>query len=275
MSTTYDAVRGHFSLLAEQGVWASLYEPGHKGTLNSSNWSFLIRARHVIELLVSTRSTLTEVLDVGCGTAPIAESVVAMGSKYTGVDFSPEMIEAAKRKIEKFVSQGKAQLATGDVRHLNFRDGTFNAITAMGVVEYLLETDVPRVISEFSRVLAPGGVAVITIPKRWHWGSIVVQSLHYAKKVALTFFGKRRPRSQQEGRWERIYLTPGQLDRTCEAAGLRLAGYRHYNVQVICRPFADLAPRFSYLVNRPFEGLALVPGFWSLASGYIGVYQKV
>ena len=38
------AVHEHFSQLAEQGVWASLY---HDGPVNAETWSFLIRARRV------------------------------------------------------------------------------------------------------------------------------------------------------------------------------------------------------------------------------------
>jgi ubiquinone/menaquinone biosynthesis C-methylase UbiE len=275
MSNSYEAVRAHFSLQAEQGLWASFYESGRDRKPNSSAWPFVIRARRVIELLMSSGNSLAEVLDVGCGTAPIAESLVAMGSRYTGIDFSPQMIEAARQKIATLVSQGKAELATGDVRNLGFRDGAFDALTAMGVIEYLAEIDVPVVLSQFARILSPGGVAVITIPKRWHWGSLVALSLHHAKKTALTMVGKRKRRPQEDEGWERIYLTPGQLNRACEAAGLRLVSYKHYNMQVLCRPFTQLAPRFSYLVNRPLENLAVVPGCWSLASGYIGMYRKI
>lgn len=275
MSSSYEAVRTHFSLLAEKGVWASLYESGHGNKLNSTTWSFVIRARRVIELLMASGDKLPEVLDVGCGTAPIADSIVAMGSKYTGVDFSAQMIEAAGQKIAGLISQGKAELAAGDVRRLDFRDGAFDALTAMGVIEYLSASDVPLVLGQFARVLSPGGVAVITIPKRWHWGSIVAVSLHSMKKAALTILGKRKRGSQQDEGWERLYITPGQLDRACQAAGLRLVGCKHYNVQLLCRPFTQVAPRFSYLVNRPFESLALVPGCWHLASGYIGMYKKV
>jgi len=275
MSNSYEAVRAHFSLQAQQGTWSSFYERGGNGKLDSSSWSMVIRARRVIELLISSGSPLTELLDVGCGTAPIAHSIVAMGSRYTGVDFSTQMIEAAGQEISTLISQGKAELSTGDVRRLNFRDGAFDALTAMGVIEYLAESDVPLVLGQFARVLSPGGVAVITIPKRWHWGSIVAVALHYAKKAALTILGRRKRGPKQDEGWERIYLTPGQLNRACEAAGLRLVDYRHYNVQLLCRPFTQVAPRFSYLVNRPFENLALVPGCRHLASGYIGMYTRI
>lgn len=272
MSNSYEAVRGHFSVLAEQGVWASLYETGQGEKLNSLTWSFLIRARRVIGLLTSSGRPVKEFLDVGCGTAPIADSILAMGSRYTGTDFSAKMIEAANRKLVVSVNSGNSVLQVGDVRNIEFPDSTFDALTAMGVIEYLQLQDVPQALREMQRVLSPGGVAIITIPKRWHWGSIVAQALHSLKVFALATVGKSNP--EQDQGWERIYLTPGQLDEACAKAGLRRLDFRHYNIQLLCGPITLWAPRFSYLVNRPFEGLALVPGFRALASGYIGMYTR-
>jgi ubiquinone/menaquinone biosynthesis C-methylase UbiE len=275
MSNSYEAVRGHFSAEAERGVWSSFYEKGHDKEITSRSWPFLMRARRVIELLRTSGKEIKELLDVGCGTAPIAENIMAMGSRYTGTDFSPQMIEVANQKLATAVRSGKAILQVGDVRKLDFPTGAFDALTAMGVIEYLQEQDINQVLREMERVLSPGGVAVITIPKRWHWGSMITLirlAFYYLKSKARTAFGKNK--SGQEQGWERIYLTPGDLDRACEKAGLHRIDYRHYNAQLICPPFTVWMPRFSYLVNRPLENLATAPGFRGFASGYIGIYKK-
>jgi ubiquinone/menaquinone biosynthesis C-methylase UbiE len=274
MSNSYEAVRGHFSAEAEQGVWSSFYEREQGKEITSRSWPFLMRARRVIELLRISGKEIKELLDVGCGTAPIAENIMAMGSRYTGTDFSAQMIEVANQKLAGAVRSGKAILQVGDVRKLEFPNGAFDALTAMGVVEYLQAQDISQVLREMERVLSPGGVAVITIPKRWHWGSMITLirlAFHYLKTKARAALGNK---SGQEQGWERIYLTPGDLDRACERAGLRRVDFRHYNAQLLCPPFTQWAPRFSYLVNRPLENLAMVPGFRSFASGYIGMYKK-
>src|ERR1700682_106598 len=107
-----DEVHKHFSQLAEAGVWARLYRAAQP--IDSETWSFLIRARRVAELLQASGTNLREIIDVGCGTAPVARSVVAMGAHYTGMDFSAEMIESARTAIKDLVEQGHADLRIGD-----------------------------------------------------------------------------------------------------------------------------------------------------------------
>jgi hypothetical protein len=71
-----------------------------------------------------------------------------------------------------------------------------------------------------------------------------------------------------------LYLNPGELDRACGNVGLHKLGVSHYNVLLLSSPATLLAPRFCYLVNRPFEGLARIPGGDFLATGYIGLYRR-
>ena len=269
-----DLVKSHFGQLAEQGVWASLYsEPGKKVT--SETWSFLIRARRVVELLQSSGRELREVLDIGCGTAPIARSLVAMGSHYTGNDFSPEMVKAAKRNIEDLVLRGDARLGVGDATNLNYPDSTFDAVTAMGLVEYLTRDQVTQALREVRRVLLPGGIVVLTIPKRWDWGVTVLALLYPLRKAIRKRPYRKNLKLKRQEEFQRLYLTPSELDRACEDMGLRKVDDRHYNVQVLCRPATLVAPRLCYLVNRPFEGLSRVPGGNFFATGYIGMYSRV
>src|ERR1700682_2706949 len=153
-----DAVRKHFSQLAEEGVWASLYLADQQ--IDSETWSFLIRARRVAELLHASGTNLREIVDVGCGTAPVARSVVAMGAHYTGMDFSAEMIESARTTIKDLVEQGHADLRVGDATTLPLADEASDAVLAMGVVEYLPREKIGIVAREMARVLRPNGVAI-------------------------------------------------------------------------------------------------------------------
>jgi len=52
-------------------------------------------------------------------------------------------------------------LVCGDVGQLPFRDGYFDLVTSMSAFEHFL--DVPRVVSELSRVLRPGGLLWVRI----------------------------------------------------------------------------------------------------------------
>jgi ubiquinone/menaquinone biosynthesis C-methylase UbiE len=268
-----ESVLTHFSNLAEQGVWASLYQPGAQ--VNAENSSFLVRARRVMQLLTSTRQRPREVFDLGCGTAPLGSAILAMGSRYTGVDFSAEMIDAACRQLGQSVESGSANLAVGDARKLNIRDGKFDATIAMGLVEYFSQNDVDLVLQEIARVTRPRGIAIITIPKRWHWGRLVNWVLTPLRR-AISF----RPQSaelklRRKEDFKRLLLTPGELDSAARKVGLRKTGSYHYNVQIVTGPFVWLFPRAVYLINRPFENLALIPGGSFFATGYIGRYVRL
>ena len=234
--------------------------------------SFLIRARRVIELLQLSGTDLRSLLDIGCGTAPIAESIVAMGSRYTGIDFSSEMVSAAAHNISALLPNGQASVSLGDVTKMNVPDSSFDAVTAMGVIEYLSRDEVRRSLTEIRRVLRPGGVSIITIPKRWNWGRLVIAVLYPLRKLI-----RKRPRVNlklvQEEEFRRLYLTPRELDEACKQVGLQKVSCRHYNFQFLCRPATLVAPRLCYLVNRPFEQLARIPGLGFFATGYIGMYR--
>lgn len=268
-----EKVLTHFSNLAEQGVWASLYQPGAQ--INAENSSFLVRARRVMQLLTSTGEQPKEVFDLGCGTAPIGPAILAMGSRYTGTDFSAEMINEAGKQLSQSVENGSANLAVGDARKLNIPDGKFDATIAMGLVEYFSRSDVDLVLQEIARVTRPGGVAIITIPKRRHWGRLVNWALTPLRRAISWRPQSERVKLRRKEDFQRLLLAPGELDNAARKVGLRKTGSYHYNVQIVTGPFVWLFPRAVYLINRPFQSLALVPGGSFFATGYIGRYVRL
>jgi ubiquinone/menaquinone biosynthesis C-methylase UbiE len=264
-------VHSHFSKLAEEGVWASLYaEEDH---ITAETWSFVIRARRVTELLQIAGTSIGSVVDIGCGTAPIARSVSAMGCHYTGVDFSSDMIDAARRNISDLVDHGKAHLVVGEATRLSLPDRTCDAVIAMGVLEYLTQPAIETMLDETARVLRPGGVVILTIPKRHHWGAFVLGMLSPLRRLVRSVKARSLKLTRPE-RFERLYLTSGELDEACRRAGFQKVDHRHYNFQPICRPATEIAPRLTYVLNRPFEALARVPGASFLGTGYIGMYRR-
>ena len=265
-------VQTHFSALADQGVWASLYQPGAKVTAES--YSFLVRARRVMELLGSRDTPPRSLLDIGCGTAPLGPAVVAMAARYTGMDFSPSMIDAARRLMADSIASGSARLLVGDARNVALPDAAFDTVLAMGLVEYFPREQVTRVMQEVARLLAPGGAAIVTVPKRWNW-SKVLNAVSWPVRKAIAW----RPHSahlklRRKEAFDRLYLTPAELDRIGRSAGLLKIAERHYNVQIVGGPFISLAPRLAYLINRPFEWMARVPGLSFMATGYIAMYGR-
>jgi SAM-dependent methyltransferase len=68
---------------------------------------------HRAELIASLGRPLeagAEVLDLACGDGGLGEALLARGLRYRGVDATPEMVEAARRRLG-----GRAEVTEGDL----------------------------------------------------------------------------------------------------------------------------------------------------------------
>lgn len=99
-----------------------------------------------------------KVLEVGVGTG-LALRHYRDGVEVTGVDFSPEMLEKAKAKVEEHGLSHVTELRRMDARKLDFPDDTFDTVVAMYLVSVVPEPE--KVVAEMARVCKPGGEVVI------------------------------------------------------------------------------------------------------------------
>jgi demethylmenaquinone methyltransferase/2-methoxy-6-polyprenyl-1,4-benzoquinol methylase len=96
------------------------------------------------------------VLDACCGTGDLAVQAVRLGGAVTGLDFSPRMLERARRKAPA------VEWVQGDLLELPFEDGSFESATVGFGVRNV--ADLERGIAELRRVLVPGGrLAILEI----------------------------------------------------------------------------------------------------------------
>jgi SAM-dependent methyltransferase len=92
-------------------------------------------------------------LEMGCGSCSVLPA--SPGVLRVGCDFSLAMLRAGEW------GDGFAGFA-GDVQKLPCRDGAFDAVVTINVLEHA--TDPQRMLEEAARVLAPGGVLVAVTP---------------------------------------------------------------------------------------------------------------
>ena len=96
------------------------------------------------------------VLDACCGTGDLAVAAEREGGIVTGLDFSPRMLERARRKSETVT------WIEGDLLALPFDEGSFDAATVGFGVRNV--ADLEAALAELHRVLRPGGrLAILEI----------------------------------------------------------------------------------------------------------------
>jgi SAM-dependent methyltransferase len=95
------------------------------------------------------------VLEVGCGNGLLLEALRKRfpGAELTGLEFSPEMAELARRR-----GVDRCEVVPGDVKAIPFADGAFDATVSERCLINLLDPiDQERALGEIARVLGGGG----------------------------------------------------------------------------------------------------------------------
>lgn len=105
-----------------------------------------------------------KILEVGCGGGallPLFAAAVGSSGRVVGIDISPDQIAAANAAC------AGSEIATAevqDVSRLPYEEGTFDAIVAIQVIEYLEQPD--EALSELRRVCRPEG-RIIVLATNW------------------------------------------------------------------------------------------------------------
>ena len=118
----------------------------------------------------------TELLDVGCGSAWLGDHYAS----YTGVDVSPEAVEAARRR-------GHEVLLMDVDEPLPFEDESFAGVVLKDVLEHV--GDPVRLVRDTRRVLRPGGRVFASSPdaQRWVWDDYTHRRPFTRKSFRLLF----------------------------------------------------------------------------------------
>jgi phosphatidylethanolamine/phosphatidyl-N-methylethanolamine N-methyltransferase len=99
------------------------------------------------------------ILEVGVGTG-LSLPQYAAGSRITGVDISEPMLEVARRRVRRHGLTNVESIEVGDAEGLRFADDSFDIVVAQYVVTACPNPE--RALTEFARVVRPGGEIVIT-----------------------------------------------------------------------------------------------------------------
>ncbi|MFZ0976317.1 MAG: ubiquinone/menaquinone biosynthesis methyltransferase [Solirubrobacteraceae bacterium] len=96
------------------------------------------------------------VLDVASGTGMVAFALARRGCEVVGLDQSPDMLAAARRRLDANPQlAGRMTFIQGEAERLPFDDGEFDALTFTYLLRYV--DDRAATMRELARVVKPNG----------------------------------------------------------------------------------------------------------------------
>lgn len=126
-------------------AWASTYD-------SKPNFILTVEEPVVESLLV--RIPPGSALDAACGTGRHTATLIRYGHEVIGVDQSPEMLAQAAVKVPQ------AQFRVGNLTKLRMPDSSVDLVLCALALSHL--DDVGEALTEFRRVLRPGGRLIVT-----------------------------------------------------------------------------------------------------------------
>ena len=116
-----------------------------------------VKADYLLKIVKERLPNVThpKLLDVGCGHGYIHSKLTGSGYSVTGVEVADEVLPIAKDLNES------VDYVSYDGVNLPFEDATFDVTLTVCVMHHVPPENWKQFVSELSRVLRPGGVAVI------------------------------------------------------------------------------------------------------------------
>lgn len=135
------------------------------------------------------------VLEVACGTGRATIEIIKhIGNegKVYAIDLTEAMIERAKNKLKKRNLLNRVDLRLGNAKNLPFHNGTFDIVYNAYMFDLIDTSEMPNIISEFKRVLKPGGKLVLVNMSKNKKGKTLYEFL-YEKGLLGFASGSCRP----------------------------------------------------------------------------------
>lgn len=143
--------------------------------------------KHIIKRALNHFIDLTykkgqKILHAGCGGGQVDADVVNK-VKITALDISTEALNRYKH-----LYKNSCEVVYGDILKIPIKDGSFDGIYNLGVMEHFSEKDIKKILDEFYRVLKPGGKILLFWPPQFGLSVIFLNTLHF---VLNNIFNKK------------------------------------------------------------------------------------
>lgn len=133
-------------------------EKANKSGVNEVN---VIKQRndYVLEVINNRKETKLA-LDIGCGTGDLVYEIGELEIESIGVDFSDEMINIAKKRIENVV-KGKVEFECCSIFDFDFPVNKLDVVSANGLIEYISLEEMKKLFKIIFEKLNKGGSFVV------------------------------------------------------------------------------------------------------------------
>jgi len=136
-------------------------------------WWWVGKRKIVKCMLNKLKLDSSRILDIGCGTGANLEYLGDYGS-VVGLDYAREALDFCRLRKHR-------NLVRGDAERLPFKEGAFDLITALDLLEHI---DDSKAAEGFSKALKPGGHLILTVPAfRFLW-SKHDEALHHKRRYS-------------------------------------------------------------------------------------------
>jgi 2-polyprenyl-6-hydroxyphenyl methylase/3-demethylubiquinone-9 3-methyltransferase len=197
-----------------------------------------------------------KILDIGCGAGFLANALSAAGHFTCGADMSFGSLKVARARGLSGAAPRQAAYQIADAYRLPYRDGAFDAVTALDFLEHV--TDPAQVIAEAARVLRPGGLFFFHTFNRNRLAWLIVIK-------GLEWFVRNTPERMHV---LPLFIKPEELRDYCRRAGMDPVD------MIGIRPEIGRAAFWKMLATRRVPAdfkFRLTP---SLAISYLGCARK-
>src|SRR5690606_18096236 len=113
----------------------------------------------------------TRFIDVGAGAGRHSYEALRRGAHVTAFDLDEVELKGVEDMFGAMALEGEVppggsgQVKVGNILEMPYEDGAFDVVLASEILEHVPE-DV-QAISELERILAPGGILAVTVPRTW------------------------------------------------------------------------------------------------------------
>lgn len=110
------------------------------------------------------------ILDLGCGTGRHVLALARAGFAVTGIDSAPNALSTTRDRLE--AAGLTAELYEQDIfASLPFPDATFDGVFSTQVIHHARLAAIRALVGEIERVLKPGGLLFVTVPRLQNQGT--------------------------------------------------------------------------------------------------------